>query len=345
LENISITLRKLYVALIALGVILAFGVAGYMFFESYSLLEAFYMTVITLSTVGYGEVRPLSESGQLFTAFLIISSFGIFAYGFSLLAQSVFSGELGRYLKNRKLEKKLNNLENHAIICGFGRNGRRAMERLQAYGLDVVVIENKQATIEKYLKGEDFLYVSGDATTDEVLEQAGVHRAKALITTLSKDADNLFVVITARAVNSKIRLVSRASNHSTEKKLRSAGADAVVMPEAVGGAHMASLVKSLDIVEFLSHISVEGSSETNLEEVQISDFSDSAEALTLNDLNIREKTGCTVIGLKNPDGKYLINPGGQHKLQPQSQLFVLGNTGQIKKLNAHLKNHKKDFTT
>jgi voltage-gated potassium channel len=343
LETITQTFKKLYVALVALAAVIVMGVFGYMFIEGYTLLQAFYMTVITVSTVGYGEVEPLSEAGQLFTSFLIISSFGIFAYGLTQLSQSVFSGDLGRYLKRKKVEKKLSQLKNHAIICGFGRNGRRAFERLRAHGLNVVVVENRSENLDKVPKQKGVFYVNGDATQDEILEKAGVGQATALITTLNKDADNLFVVITTRALNKKIRLVSRASSNSTEKKLRSAGADAVVMPEAVGGAYMASMVKSLDMVEFLNHIAIEGSSETNLEEIEIGDFWGKGEYRTLNDLDIREKTGCTVIGLKNPRGDFIINPGGEHQLQEQVHLFVLGNGKQIMSLNHHLQNHKKDL--
>jgi voltage-gated potassium channel len=344
-DIISGTLKQLYGALLVLVAVLSIGVVGFIYFEDYTLLEAFYMTVITLSTVGFSEVKPLSEAGQLFTSLLIISSFGIFAYGFSAVAQSVFSGQLGLYLKNRKLMKKLSSLQNHVIICGFGRNGRTALQRLKAYGIEVVVIENVEETIDKYLRNTDILYVNGDATTDEALEQAYVGKASALITTLSKDADNLFVVISAKALNNKLRLVSRASNVSTEKKLRSAGANAVVMPEAVGGAHMATLIKSEDLVEFLNHISVDGNSETNLEEINLTEIDIGKTPNTLNDLAIRQATGCNVIGLKDAHGKFIVNPGGDQVLEANSHLFVLGNTQQIEKLNAHLKIDKRHTFT
>lgn len=334
------SLRKFYLILAVLLGILVIGIVGFTLIEDFSFLESFYMTVITLSTVGFKEVKPLSPPGQWFTAFLIISSFGTFAYGFSLLAQSVLSGELTAELKRRRLEKSIKNLNGHVIICGFGRNGRRAYKKMQAYGKAVVVVENNSQIVERYLHQEKIMFMEGDATSDETLEQAGVDRASSLITTLSKDSDNLFVVITARSMNKNLHIVSRASNESTEKKLRAVGVNAVVMPEAVGGAHMATLVVNPNIVEFLDHISVEGSSNINLEEVELSDFSDDPSEFNLSDLEIRQKTGCTVIGLKTPEGKYQINPDSEEKLTRSSKLFVLGNSDQIRSLNDYLKTLK-----
>lgn len=316
------------------------GVTGYSLIEGYTFLEAFYMTVITLSTVGFSEVAPLSEEGRWFTAFLIISSFGTFAYGFSLLAQAIISGELARHLKRKRLNKTIQNLNNHTVVCGFGRNGRRAYTKLKAYGQEVVVIEKNQNTIETQLKDKNILYIEGDATSDDVLREAGVDRARSLVSTLSKDADNLFVVISARTLSKFIRLVSRASNESTENKLRAVGVNSVVKPEAVGGAHMATLVMSPNIVEFMDHISVEGSSAINLEEVEISELTDNQSGCTLNELKIRQRTGCTVIGLKTAEGEYVINPSSDQQLSASSKLFVLGNADQIKKLSGHFTSKK-----
>ncbi len=303
-----------------------------MFLEKYSFSEAVYMTIITLSTVGFKEVRTLSEPGQWFTSFLIISSFGTFAYGLTLMAQAFISGELIEDIKRRNLDKEIKKIKGHVILCGFGRNGRRALRKLQAYGQEVLVIESDPHIVEQYLKPAGVLYLEADATDEEVLERAGVNRAQALVSTLSKDADNLFVVISARTLNKEVRLISRASSESTEKKLRAVGADSVVMPEGVGGGHMASLVMNPDIVEFLEHLSVEGASDSNLEEVPLSELIGSAHSCTLTDLRIRQETGCTIIGIKDPDGSYQINPDSNSILKPQSRLFVLGNADQIKRL-------------
>lgn len=291
------------------------------------------MTIITVSTVGFGEVRALSPAGQWFTTFLIIASFGTFAYGLTLLTQVLISGELVADFKRRTLNRNISKIENHVILCGFGRNGRRALQKLLAYGQDVLVIEKDPQIIEQYIKPLDVLFLEADANDDAVLETAGVHRARALVSTLSKDADNLFVVISARSMSKEIRLISRASSESTEKKLRAVGVNSVVMPEGVGGGHMASLVMNPDIVEFLEHLSVEGSSDSNLEEIELSDLVGESRACSLNDLHIRQRTGCTIIGIKDPEGNYSVNPNSDTVLQPKSRLFVLGNAAQIKALN------------
>lgn len=312
--------------------ILTVGVLGYRFIEDYTLLESFYMTVITVSTVGFKEVRPLSESGQIFTAFLIIGSFGIFAYAISTVTRSVLSGELGSYYKVYRLENKIQVLDRHVVVCGYGRNGRKAASRLKAYNQEFVVIENDDLIINQYLKDSETLYLIGDATKDEVLEKAGIKKAKSLLSTLSKDADNLYVVITARDLNRNINIISRAATESADKKLKAVGANYVVMPEGVGGGHMATLVMSPNIVEFLDNLSIDGSSATNLEEIEVSQLTDRLDSMHLKDLALRQQTGCTIIGLKTPEGDYIVNPGAETHITPHSKLFVLGKPEEIKHL-------------
>lgn len=311
-----------------------------MIIEGYSVSEAFYMTVITLSTVGFQEVKPLSEYGKWFTSFLIIGSFGTFAYGFTLLAQSFLSGELSVYLKRKRLDKIISGLNGHVIVCGFGRNGRSTYRKLKAYGKEVVVIETNNDIITEYLENKDILYLSGDATKDEVLLEAGIDKADSLVSTLGEDSDNVFVVITARSLNQNIRLVSRSASDSTEKKLKAVGVNSIVMPETVGGDHMATLVVSPNIMEFLEHISVEGSSTTNLEEIEFRDLGLNKPTCNLNELEIRQKTGCTVIGLKSPNGEYIVNPSSDHVFTEESKLFVLGSSEQIENLSTYLKSIK-----
>lgn len=290
------------------------------------------MTVITVSTVGFKEVRPLSESGQIFTAFLIIGSFGIFAYAISTVTRSVLSGELGSYYKVYRLENKIQVLDRHVVVCGYGRNGRKAASRLKAYNQEFVVIENDDLIINQYLKDSETLYLIGDATKDEVLEKAGIKKAKSLLSTLSKDADNLYVVITARDLNRNINIISRAATESADKKLKAVGANYVVMPEGVGGGHMATLVMSPNIVEFLDNLSIDGSSATNLEEIEVSQLTDRLDSMHLKDLALRQQTGCTIIGLKTPEGDYIVNPGAETHITPHSKLFVLGKPEEIKHL-------------
>ena len=329
-------LRNTYLVLLVLIGVMIIGVVGFYYIEDFTLMESFYMTVITISTVGFKEVRPLSPGGQLFTSFLIIGSFGTFAYGISVVTRSILNGELAEYFKLYRLEQTIQNLEGHVIIAGYGRNGRRAAQKLKAYGSDILVIENDEDIINQHLKGGNILFIEGDASEDRSLIDANIKTARAIICTLGKDSDNVYTVITARQLNPEIKVISRASTLSAEAKLRAIGTNHVVMPEGVGGAHMATLVMSPGIVEFLDSLSVEGSSAINLEEIEVSRLTNMTEGIKLKDLALRQKTGCTVIGLKTPDGDFVINPDADQRIEPNSRLFVLGKPEEIVGLNDYL---------
>ncbi len=318
--------------MLVLVLVIGVGVLGFRLIESYSWMESFYMTIITISTVGFKEVRPLSDSGQLFTSVLIISSFGTFAYGVSLITGSILSGELGRYYKLYRLEKEIHKLKDHVIICGFGRNGRRAAKKLEAYGQAYVIIEKDEEIIKEWVLPQKLLHLQGDATLDEVLHRAGIEQARALISTLSEDAANVYTVITARQICPEIHIITRASSASAEGKLRAVGANHVVMPEGVGGAHMATLVVSPDLVEFLDSISVDGSSAINLQVVEVRQLTDHSGKMRLTDLALRQKTGCSIIGLRSEEGETIINPDANTVIMPNSKLFVLGKPEEIKHL-------------
>lgn len=269
---------------------------------------------------------------------MIIASFGTFAYSVSVVTTYVVSGDFNKYFKDYKVKKEIKSVENHTIVCGYGRNGSQAVDKLATYNESFVVIDNNPQCIQKLRDSQQHLFVSGDATLDETLELAGISRAKALISTLSSDADNLYVVLSARQINNKLTIISRASYDESHKKLKIAGADNVIMPNKLGGAHMASLVTTPDVVEFLDNITLEGNGDINLEEISINSLLDDLSNKTVKDLNARFHTGCTIIGFKTLEGEYVINPGADTKLLPNSKLFVLGTNEQIKKLNNLLKN-------
>ena len=323
------------------GVII--GVVGFMAIEKFSFVDALYMTIITVSTVGFAEVKTLSQGGRIFTIFLIITSFGTFAYAVTVLSQSLLNGDLRKALIDRQVRKKVNKLKDHVVVCGYGRNGRQAIKKLRAYGKDFVVIERDEERVER-LKTEGIAVIHGDSTRDGVLEQAGVEKASALITTLPSDAENLFVVLSARELNKNMTVIARASSENSERKFKAAGANNVIMPDKVGGAHMASLVVTPDVVEFLDHISVEGSAAINLEEVPVDEIPEQYQMKSLIELGIRNVTGCNVIGFKTPEGEYVINPDANTKLVPNSKLFVLGVPEQINKLNNLFKLDKNEYS-
>jgi len=322
---------KIYIAIALMVTALATGVVGYHFLSDLSWVDAIYMTVITVTTVGFTEVGPMSPEAKLFTIFLIIASVFIFAFAISVITEYILSRNSLDLLKKKKVKNKISTLSNHVIICGFGRNGNQAAERLKAYKRPYVVVEKDKEVIEKY--SDAVLFVEGDANEDEVLYAAGIDRAQYIITTLPDDAANLFVVLSARQLNKKLNIISRASQITSQKKLRLAGADQVIMPDKIGGDHMASLVVMPDLISFMDELSLEGGDTTNLEEVAIEDFSEQGECNSLRDLDLRRKTGCTIIGYIAPDGKYTINPEADMPLQPKSKVIVLGRPEQIHKLN------------
>ena len=322
---------KIYLALFLVGLVLSFGILGYRFISNYDWVDAFYMTIITVTTVGFSEVRPLDTQSKFFTVFLIISSVFIFAFAISVVTEYVLSKNSLQLLKKKKVKNKINTLSNHVIVCGFGRNGLQASERLKAYKKPFVVIEKDKDIIERF--ENDLLFIEGDANDDEVLKEAGISRAQFLITALPEDAANLFVVLSARQLNKELFIISRASLANSQKKLLLAGANKVIMPDKIGGDHMASLVVMPDLITFMDKLSMEGGHTTNLEEVAIEDFYGQIDCNSLRDLDLRNKTGCTIIGYIAPDGNYIINPEADLKLQPKSKVIVLGRPEQIRKLN------------
>ncbi len=311
--------------------VLLIGVLGYRFISGYSWIDAVYMTTITVSTVGFNEVGPLDTQDRIFTVFLIISSVFILGYTISVISEYMIGRNSLQLLKKKQVKKKIKNFSNHIIVCGYGRNGMQAAERLRAYNKPFVIVERNKEIVEKY---EDIeLFIEGDVNDDKILQEAGIERAQFLIVTMPDDAANLFVVLSARQMNKKLFIISRASLVTSQKKLLLAGANKVIMPDKIGGDHMASLVVMPDLITFMDKLSTEGEHTTNIEEVPIENFSDKLDCNTLRDLDLRKKTGCTAIGYIAPDGKYIINPEADMELLPKSKVIVLGRPEQIRKLN------------
>ena len=322
---------KIYLAIALMVAVLTVGVFGFRFISNYNWLDAFYMTIITVSTVGFAEVRPLDANAKIFTALLIVSSVIIFSFAISVITEYILSRNSLQLLKKKKVKNQIQNLSNHVIVCGYGRNGMQAAERLKAYKQPFIVVEREKEIIEKY--EDSVLFMEGDANDDNVLIEAGVERASYLIAALPDDAENLFVVLSARQLNKSLFIISRASKVTSQKKLLLGGANKVIMPDKIGGDHMASLVVIPDLITFMDKLSMEGEHTTNLEEVAIEDFSDQVECNSLRDLDLRRKTGCTIIGYIEPNGNYIINPEADLPLQPNSKVIVLGRPEQIRKLN------------
>ncbi|HMT29651.1 MAG TPA: NAD-binding protein [Bacteroidia bacterium] len=319
--------RKLRIAILLIIAVQLGGIVGFMYIENYSLAEAFYMTVIILSTVGLGAVHELTTEGRVFTAFLIIISLGIVTYGLSVITTYLVEGGLQNYFKYKKVKAKIEKLSGHIIVCGYGRNGKQACEQLRVHNREFVVVETKTDLIESIRADNQTLFIEGDATRDEVLMEAGIDRAKALITTLPNDAANVFVVLTARGLNSKLKIISRASEDSSFNKIKRAGADNVIMPDKIGGIHMASLIAQPDVLEFVEVIT--GRANFDLEEICFCDCKSEFLGKKLSEISQIDGSGANVIGMKTQEGSYVINPPGSTLITNETKLFVLGNTHKV----------------
>ncbi|MCW3786552.1 potassium channel family protein [Plebeiibacterium sediminum] len=313
----------------ALFFIIFAGGIGFAVIEGYSFVDALYMTTITVSTVGFREVYPLSEGGKIFTVLLIIFSFGIFGYVITSITRLVVEGALQQSYKLYQVKKKIVKLEDHIIVCGYGRNGYQACVELKEHGEKFVILEKRDNVVTRILEDPNLLYVQGDASSEEVLDVAQIRKAKALITALPNDADNMFVVLTAREMNPKLKIISRASDFRSDVKLRHAGATNVIMPDRIGGQRMAKLVTQPDVVEFVENILLQRSREVKLTEVECGCISEENTTKTIQELNLRKKTGANLMGLKTPEGTYIFNPSPQIKISKDDKLFILGTDEQI----------------
>lgn len=322
--------KKLYIAAGLIVAVLVIGTSGYILIDDYSFLDAVYMTIITAGAVGFREVNPLSDEGKIFTSLLIIMSLVTLGYAISVITTYIIEGEFQTYFKHRKVKSEISKLNHHVIVCGYGRNGRQACEQLKSGNRKFLIIESNPAVVEQIRSEGNMVFVEGNATKDEVLIDAAISRASALITTLPDDADNVFVVLTAREMNRNLKIISRASDDASENKLKRAGADNVIMPDKIGGTHMAALVTKPDVLEFLDYIT--GKINIRLEEIFYSNLSDRLKNKTIRELEIRNKTGANIIGFKKGDGEYIINPDPDTVMQQDSKLFVLGTQQQVTKL-------------
>ncbi len=322
---------KFVAALSLLSMVLATGVLGFHFISGYSWVDAFYMTIITVTTVGYGEVLPLDHQSKLFAISLIVISVFVFAYSISVITEYIISRNPVERLKLKKVKKQLEDMQDHVIICGYGRNGKQAADRLMRHKKPFVVVERNKELIERY-EG-DIIFIEGDANEDDTLEKAKISKASSIIIAMPSDSANLFTVLTARQMNEKIHIISRASQESTVKKLKFAGANHVIMPDKIGGDHMASLLVAPDLVEFIDNLSVEGENTINLEEVSMANLPSQYWGKTIIELDLRRQTGCNVIGFKPEKGDYVINPEATTVLSESCKIIVLGRPEQIKKLN------------
>ncbi len=325
---------KITGALFLLVLVFFVGVFGFKFlFEyEYNWIDAIYMTVITITTVGFGELHPLSPAEKVFTSFLILSSIFIVGYAIKVISEYILSANNIGNLRQKRVENQIKSLENHIIICGYGRNGKQAAQKLLAYNQPFVIIEKDEEVINHY-SNEDYLFVRGNAIEDESLIKSGIKKASTLICTLPSDADNLFIVLSARQMNNGLKIISRATEETSNQKLKLAGADNVIMPDRIGGDHMASLVVVPDLVEFLDNLSVSGEQDSmNVEQISFEKMCPDGVERAINELDVRKKTGCSIIGYRSHGGEYIVNPEPSMLVKKNSKLILIGRPNQIENL-------------
>lgn len=303
------------------------GAGGYMYFEGYSFIEAIFMTVITVSTVGFQEVRPLSDQGMIFTILLIMVTFFSISFSIAYITRYLLDGKFRRHYNLYKMKQKIDQLSKHVIICGFGRNGQSALTLLHQSHVPAVVIEKNAALLETSGQSVEY-YLAGDATSDEILTDAGIMQAQALIVTLPNDSDNVFIVLTARALNPSLKIISRASSDSSVNKMKIAGATNVIMPDKIGGTHMATLVMNPDVKEFLDYLSTQSNTGFQIVEVLVK------RKLLLADIDAWKNSGATILGIKSNAGDYILNPPPATEVFPGDRLITMGSRTQLQKMEA-----------
>lgn len=315
-------------ALILFATAVLAGTLGYHRLEGWPLLDGLYMTVITMTTVGYGEIRPLSETGRIFTIFLSLVSIGIGGYAISAIAAFIVEGDLQRIVRGHRMDKQIAQLDNHIILCGVGRVGKQVAAEFHKTRTPFVVIEQDPDEIEQLQHLGDILYLQGDATKDETLRLAGIERAKGVVIALADDKDNAFVALTARSLNPNLRIVARLAEEENAEKLRRVGANAIVSPNAIGGLRMASLVIRPAVVTFLDEMLNVPGQTLRMEEVQIEEASVLV-GQTLREADIGRQTGLLVVAIRSGEGRYQFNPGAQTRLQGGDVLIVMGTPEQL----------------
>lgn len=320
------------IGVVLLGLAVVIGTLGYLSIEDgWTLLDAFYMTVITITTVGYREVHPLTPAGQIFTSLLVVTGLGVLLYTLTRVAHAVFEGELANVLGKRRMMNRIDELDGHYIICGFGKVGRPVAEGLSQEGLPFVVVETGP-DVGAALADLGFLHLMGDATDESVLERAGVARAKTLLALLPSDADNLYLTIAARDLNPGIKVIARATDHSGEIRLKRAGAHDVVSPARIAGLRVLQAAVNPTAVEFMEIVTEQQALQLSLADIEVTSRSELS-GRTIAECGIRGRYGVIIVAVKRESGM-LFNPDPGTAITAGDVLVVLGEDMDIAQLHA-----------
>ena len=321
--------KKFFIPTIVITAVVTYGTVGYMIIEGWNFIDSLFMTVITLTTVGYSEIHEMDRAGRIFSIVLILSGVGAMFYALGVGAKILLEGEIREILGRKRLNKKIESLKNHYIVCGFGRMGSIICKELMQSKAPFVVIESSSellATLDA-----DILSLQGDATQDSILEQAGIEKAKGLISVLSSDANNLYVVLSARGLNQHLRIVARASEEGAEQKLIRAGADSVVSPYYIGGLRIAHTLIKPAVVDFIEFATRSENLELQMEEVKVKDDSHIIDH-SLDQSGIKRDMGVIIVAIKRETGNMEFNPTSKCVIRQGDTLVVMGETKQLQEL-------------
>ncbi|HEY1972741.1 MAG TPA: potassium channel protein [Pseudonocardia sp.] len=322
------TAGRLRAGLIAVLFVVAGGTAGYMIY-GYGLLDALFQTVITVTTVGYGEIHQFGAGTKVFTIVLIFAGVGTAGYTFSALIETLVEGYLGDSIGRRRMQQRIHTMHGHVIVCGWGRVGRSISRYLQAANTEIVVIDSSAERIATV----DAAYIHGDASDEEILRAAGIERARVLVTALNADADNLYVTLTARGMRPDLLIVSRAASEPAVAKLLQAGANRVVNPQNLGGTRMAALAIQPHVAEFLDVVMHDGSLEFRLEQVGVRAGSPLV-GQSLRSARVHDRTGTLVLAMRHPGAAFRTNPPPTSEIASGDVLIVIGDAAQVAALRA-----------
>jgi voltage-gated potassium channel len=329
--------RNIIFATVMLALVVSLGTVGYMTLEHWNFLDSLYMTVITISTVGFSEVNPVSNQGRILTMAVLISGLGVLAYVVGTLTRTLVEGQLLEVMGRKKLERQIQKLKNHYIICGYGRVGRIICEEIKKSRPTPVVVIDSDSTLTPMIEEHGYLYYLGDATSEETLLKAGILSAKGLATALDSEADNVYITLTAKGLNPELFVLARAGRRGSEIKLERAGADRVISPHHIGGFRMAQALLRPNVAEFIDFATHDPDSGMNMEEIPVranSQFSD----ISLVDSGIRQQFDLIIVAIKKTSGEMLFNPASHTRIQIGDTLIALGQRSNLIKLERLLGN-------
>jgi voltage-gated potassium channel len=332
MKGISSFRWRALLILAAIGVPLTIGTIGFTLIENYSFLDAFYMALITVTTVGYFEVHPLSTAARIFNSFLILFGVSMLLLAVGVMTQTIIELEFNRYFARRRTKRMIEDLKSHYIVCGFGRVGRGAAEELRRAGAPFIVLERNADKVDRAMRA-GMLAALGDATLDVNLREVGIDRAAGLIAALASDADNLYLVLSAKTLNSRLKISSRVIEEEAEAKMRRAGADTVLAPYNITGSRLAQGILRPHVVQFLDFATI--GLDVGIEQVRVADKSEHV-SKSLREMALRKEVGVIVLAIKKANGDMIFNPDAEAEIAAGDYLIAMGGAKELRKLEVLL---------